>query len=174
MLDIIAVLCLIGALSLLLILSIIDLKTYLLPNVLVAPFAVLAPVFHWSTGFYYLNIQQILLGGIVGFLVLYGIRAAGNKYYGQDSLGLGDVKLLGAAGLWLGLEGGLFAMSVGAFAGLLHGIGYALIKKIKTGQPLSLARLTIPAGPGFAVGIILIGSWMFKGFISELFYDLFG
>lgn len=173
MFDIIPILCLIVAVSLLLLLSVIDLKTYLLPNIYVAPFALLGPVFHWSTDFYYLDLQQILVGGGAGFAILYVIRAAGNKYYGQDSLGLGDVKLLGAAGLWLGLEGVLFAMTLGAFAGLIHGIIYALCLKIKTGSPFNLTRLKIPAGPGFVIGILVIGGWMFKGYVTELFYDTF-
>lgn len=173
MLDIVTILCLIGAVALLGILSVIDLKTYLLPNKFVAPFALLGPLFHWSTDFYYLDIFHILLGGLGGFALLYGIRAAGNKYYGQDSLGLGDVKLLGAAGLWLGLDGVLFAMTLGAFVGLMHGIAYATHTKIKTKEPFTLTRLTIPAGPGFALGIILVGGWMFKSFAIELFYDLF-
>ncbi len=171
MLDILALTCLIGALSLLLILSIIDLKTFLLPNVFVAPFALLGPIFHWSTDFYYLDFQQILIGGIAGFALLYAIRAGGNKYYGQDALGLGDVKLLGAAGLWLGLEGVLFAMTLGAFIGLLHGIVYALYLKLVKNKPFSLTRLKIPAGPGFAVGIVIVGGWLLKGFAITFYYD---
>ncbi len=172
MLEIISLLCLLGSVLLLLLLSIIDLKTFLLPNIYVAPFALLAPIFHLTTDFYYLDLHGILLGGATGFLILYLIRAAGNKYYGQDSLGLGDVKLLGAGGLWLGYEGVLIAMTVGAFAGLIHGIVYALVIKLKTGKPYNIRRLVIPAGPGFALGIILVGGWMFKGHVITALYDL--
>lgn len=172
MLEIIALICLLSGLSLLILLSIIDLRTYLLPNIYVAPFAFLGLVFHLTTEFYYLELTQILIGGAVGFGTLYLIRAGGNKYYGQDSLGLGDVKLLGAAGLWLGYEGVLFAMTLGALAGLIHGLAYALITKIKTKQPFNITRLTIPAGPGFAVGIICVAGWMYKSFVISSLYDL--
>lgn len=173
MLEVISLLCLGGGVFLLTLLSIIDLKTFLLPNIYVAPFALLGLLFHITTDFYYLNFQTVLIGGAVGFATLYLIRAAGNKYYGQDSLGLGDVKLLGAGGLWLGYEGVLFAMTLGAMAGLIHGILYAVITKIKTKQPFNLRRLIIPAGPGFALGIVLVAGWMYKDHVLSVLYDFF-
>lgn len=172
MLEILPILCLLMAVSLLILLSIIDLKTFLLPNIYVAPFAALGVIFHILTDFYYLSPQQMIVGGIAGFLILYLIRAAGNRYYGQDSLGLGDVKLLGASGLWLGLDGVLFAMTIGAMAGLLHGLLYALIVKFKDKKPFSLTRLTIPAGPGFAIGIVTVGAWMYHSFVMGVIYTL--
>lgn len=171
--ETLSLLCLVSAVSLLILLSIIDLRTFLLPNVYVFPFALLGIAFHFCTKFYFLNITEIIVGGIGGYSILWIIRFFGNRYYGQDSLGLGDVKLLGAAGLWLGLNGVLFAMTLGAFAGLLHGLGAALHKKLTTDQPFSVARMTIPAGPGFAAGIILVAGWMYKGHVLGLFYDWF-
>ena len=172
MIEIFSILLLLSGFILLLILSIIDLKTFLLPNVLVAPFAALGFVFHITNSFYYLSLTEVILGGIGGFLILYLIRAGGNKYYGQDSLGLGDVKLLGAGGLWLGPQGVLIAMTLGALAGLIHGLIYAFYLKMKTKGPFSIARLTIPAGPGFAIGIILVAGWMYKSLFISVFYDL--
>jgi prepilin signal peptidase PulO-like enzyme (type II secretory pathway) len=169
--EILALLCLITAIGLLVLLAVIDFKTFLLPNIYVAPFALLGIAFHLLTDFYYLSSQQMLIGGVAGYGLLYVIRAAGNKYYGQDSLGLGDVKLLGASGLWLGIEGVLFAMTLGAMVGLIHGLTFALYKKIKTKQPFSLSRLTIPAGPGFVIGILLVGAWLYQSFIIQLTYD---
>ena len=170
--ETIALLCLIAALALLVLLSVIDFKTFLLPNIYVAPFAVLGVGFHALTGFYYLSLQSVIIGGLAGFAILYAIRAAGNKYYKQDSLGLGDVKLLGAGGLWLGLEGVMLAMTIGAFFGLLHGLIYACYLKLATQKPFSLTRLTIPAGPGFAAGIIVVGGWLYYSFILSQIYDL--
>jgi leader peptidase (prepilin peptidase)/N-methyltransferase len=170
--EIIALLCILTAVGLLILLSVIDFKTFLLPNIYVAPFALLGIAFHSLTDFSYLSAKEILIGGVGGFAVLYLIRTAGNKFYKQDSLGLGDVKLMGAGGLWLGFEGVMLAMTVGAFFGLVHGLVYALALKLKTGNPFQISRLTIPAGPGFAAGILLIGSWMYKGFVMSQYYDL--
>lgn len=173
MLDLLSILCLLAGTGLLITLSIIDFKTYLLPNIYVAPFAVLGVLFHAATSFYYLNPMEIISGGLSGYGILWTIRFFGNRYYGQDSLGLGDVKLLGAAGLWLGFEGVLFAMTAGAFAGLLHGLIYAVYKKVTTRDKFSLTRLMIPAGPGFAVGIVIMAGWMYYGHIMGVFYDWF-
>lgn len=167
-----SLLCIFIAVILLVILAVIDFKTFLLPNIYVFPFGLLAIVFHVSTDFYYLSLSTMLIGGIAGYGLLWTIRFFGNKYYGQDSLGLGDVKLLGASGLWLGFDGVLFAMTLGAIAGLVHGLLYALYKKHTLKKPFSLTRLVIPAGPGFIIGILAIGGWMYEGFIIQSFYDL--
>lgn len=152
--------CLASALLLLVVLSIIDLRVRLLPNIFVFPFAVLAPVFHFTTEFQIIGFQDMIIGGLVGFFFLFILRAAANVYYKQDALGLGDVKLMGAAGLWLGMEGVLFALTIGAFAGLLHGILYALFVAIKNKSAPNFHRLAIPAGPGFAVGILVTALWI--------------
>ncbi len=170
--TLIALLSLIIAIILLLILAVIDFKTFLLPNKYVFPFAILALPFHIFTDFYYLSPQAMIIGGIAGYALLWTIRFFGNKYYDQDSLGLGDVKLLGASGLWLGFDGVLFAMTLGAMVGLLHGLTYALYKKYALQEPFSLSRLVIPAGPGFIIGILTVGAWMYQGFIIQSFYDL--
>lgn len=169
MLDVIAILCLAGAIAILAILCVIDMRVRLLPNEFVATFAALGVVFHLATLFRLLPPSQALIGAIAGFGILYLIRMAANAYYKQDSLGLGDVKLLGAAGLWLGPEGVLFAVTAGSFAGLIHGIVYAGWLSWKHKTPYTLHRLKIPAGPGFAVGIISVGAYMYCDYVRGVF-----
>lgn len=156
--------CLMAATGLLIALSVIDLRVRLLPNVLVLPFALLGVVFHILTGWQFLDYTEMLLGGLAGFGILYAIRAVANHLYKMDALGLGDVKLMGAAGLWLGPEMVMMALSVGAFAGLLHGVAVALWMAHKTKSKPQFARLQIPAGPGFAVGIVVTAVYMFSDF----------
>ncbi len=164
MLEIISLLSLTGGLVLLCFLSVIDLKTGLLPNKLVASFFVLGLSFHFSTAFTYLDINQMLIGGFTGGAILYFIRLVANMFYKGDALGLGDVKLLGAAGVWLGPYYVLVALSLGALAGIAHGLGFVLYRKIKTGISIPLGTLSLPAGPGFAVGIILTAIYAFRDF----------
>jgi leader peptidase (prepilin peptidase)/N-methyltransferase len=149
--------CFVAALGLLLTLSIIDLKTFLLPNPLNLAFAITGVVFHAVNGFELLTPLQMIGGAAAGGGILLVIRYFGNKHYGQDTLGLGDVKLLAAAGLWLGFEGVVTALTLGAAAGLLHGVIYGVYIAIKNKQKPNFSRLVIPAGPGFAVGIVLAG-----------------
>lgn len=171
MLDWIALLCLLGAVVLLAALSVVDMKTKLLPNEMVLGFATLGLVFHLTTLARFVLPVDIALGIIVAFSVLYLIRAVANFFYKTDALGLGDVKLMSAGGLWLGLDALMLALTVGATASLLHGLIYVYrsAKKAKRKMNFSrlktdLSRLQIPAGPGFAVGLVIAGIWKFREF----------
>ena len=167
MLSWIALFCLTGAATLLFVLAVIDLKTRLLPNELVLGFATLGFIFHLTTLAQFISIQNIFLGSVTGFAALYLVRAVANKVYNEDALGLGDVKLIGAAGVWVGPDNVMLAMAVGAMAALVHGFFYAMYVSIKTKQKPDFARLQIPAGPGFAIGIIVAGLIAFKDFRLE-------
>lgn len=151
----------------LIILSIIDLRVWLLPNWLNLTLGLLGIAFHAALQFTILEPVDMLYGAAMGAGTLMTIRFFGNMYYKQDTLGLGDVKLLGAAGLWLGVEGVVLAMTIGAFAGLLHGIGFALIRAIKEKTRPDMHRLMIPAGPGFCVGIFISCLWKFHPLLAQ-------
>src|SRR5687768_10740397 len=141
--------CLLGAAGLLIALSLIDLKTRLLPDKLVLPFAVLGVLFHAAQGISPAVLTDMLAGALLGGGLLYAIRLVANRIYQQDTLGLGDVKLMGAAGLWLGPDGILIALVIGALCGMLHGLAVAFYMANKDKKPLMLSTLEVPAGPGF-------------------------
>lgn len=172
MLDILALICVFSAIGLLVALSVIDLKHWILPDELNFALGVTGILFHFATAYMFFDIKMMLAGGLLGAGLLYVIRYVANRYYGRDTLGLGDVKLLGAAGLWLGVDGVLMAVTFGALAGLVHGIFFALYLKIVKKAPLSF-NLSIPAGPGFAIGILGVGIYMFHVYIAELIHGLF-
>lgn len=157
MLEIIALTCLIGAVVILYCLSVIDLKHGILPNELVLGFLALGFVFHITTLFYFAhgNMIDLVIGCVVGGGMLYLIRQGANYYYDDDALGLGDVKLLGAAGVWLGAEYVLIAMIAGSIAGFLHGGFLALRAKIHSNVNMNIGQISVPAGPGFAIGILV-------------------
>ena len=168
-LEIFAFLCLIGAVILLITLSVIDLRIGLLPNIYNAALAACGIGFHLLTSFSWLSPVQIVLGAVVGGGMLWVIRIAANALYKQDTLGLGDVKLLAAGGLLLGLHGVLLAVTVGAMAGLVHGIGVIGFNKIKAKDIGKLSHFSIPAGPGFAVGIFAAAAYQYWPFIKGVF-----
>ena len=149
--------CLFCAFLFLGILTLIDLKLRLLPNKQVAGFLTTGIVFHTVTNFHFIAPHDMLIGLLAGASLLLLVRYVANKKYKQDTLGLGDVKLIGAAGVWLGLDHIFLAISIGAFAGLVHGLVYAYYLHKKTGKAVSLSTFSIPAGPGFIVGIIVTG-----------------
>ncbi|MCC6597593.1 MAG: prepilin peptidase [Alphaproteobacteria bacterium] len=162
MLNIVSVLCLPAALIVLGALCLIDLKVRLLPNRLVLCLAILGLGFHAASQLYYTNYSDMFWGALTGGGLLYLIRFAGNYFYKQDTLGLGDVKLMAAGGLWLGADGILSALIIGAIAGLLHGgivIGHSRLTKKDFGP---LSTFSIPAGPGFIAGLLIVALVKFK------------
>lgn len=162
-LDVLSWVCLAGAAIVLVALAVIDLKTFLLPNKLVAAFALLGLFFHVTTGFTHIPPLGMVYGACVGGGLLYAIRFVGNRIYNADTLGLGDVKLMAAAGLWLGAEHVLIAITLGGVAGLLHGVGLAAHARVIKKEAISLNRLVIPAGPGFIVGAAIVAAFKLSG-----------
>ncbi|MGH1456671.1 MAG: prepilin peptidase [Alphaproteobacteria bacterium] len=154
--------CLFGAVYLLWKLAVIDFKTFLLPNKYVGAFFILGIIFHgFATDFYFVRPLDALAGCLAGGGLLLLVRYFANKHYKRDTLGLGDVKLMGAAGIWLGLSDIFLAISLGAFSGLLHGVIYKIYLQRKSGKNVSLKGMVIPAGPGFIMGIIVVGAFKF-------------
>ncbi len=155
MLDILSILCLPAALTLIAVLIVIDLQVRLLPNILVLGLAMAGFAFHVSTLFYYGGVQDLALGGFIGAGTLYLIRLVGNFFYKTETLGLGDIKLMAAGGLWLGPYYILIALIAGAVAGLVHGgvlIGQNWLSTKKMGP---ISTFSLPAGPGFAFGLLI-------------------
>lgn len=120
--DIAALAAILGALVAFGWMSVIDLKIRILPNELNLAVAVCGLVFHFATGWQFVSPLNAFCGMLAGAGVLLAIRAVANRIYGMDTLGLGDVKLLAAVGVWLGVESTMLALSAGAFAGLIHGL----------------------------------------------------
>ena len=150
-----------GALGTLIALTIIDLKVRLLPNTYVFAFALFGIGFHAATRFYFLSGIEMIGGMIMGGGLLYTVRFVANQIYNQDSLGLGDVKLMMVGGLWLGPSDILSSIIIGACAGIMHGLSMAWIKKMKTGEPVNLSRFYLPAGPGFIIGLLVVAIYKF-------------
>jgi leader peptidase (prepilin peptidase) / N-methyltransferase len=153
--EILAISCILTAVIALLWMGWIDLKLWILPNELVILLALSALPFHFALDWIYGGFLIFIFGAIIGGGSLWGIRAAANRIYGFETMGLGDVKLMAAVGLWLGPQSVLMALSVGAFCGVLH----AVILALKLKKPLN--RMMLPAGPGFIAGAIIVGIYKF-------------
>jgi len=124
-----------------------DLKEYVLPDILNLSLALFFLSFHISTDWTLITAQDSLMGASVITILLLTIRAIANRIYKTDALGLGDVKLMAAAGFGLGLTHVLTALIIGALIGAGQGVYMSWRQK----QPL--ARTQVPAGVGFAIGI---------------------
>jgi leader peptidase (prepilin peptidase)/N-methyltransferase len=128
-------------LSLLLVLSAIDLAEMLLPDVLVFPLLPLGLAYQTWYGD---GAVSACLGAAAAFSVMWAIGASYRLARKADGLGGGDVKLAGALGAWLGIANIPFFL-LGAFAsGLIVMSAFLLAGKSETKQPL-------PFGPFLAL-----------------------
>ena len=104
--------------SLALIITMIDLKHYLIPNSLVLMLLGGGIIYHFAVP--PLSVVDRLIGLAVGLavpLLLYFISHGG--------MGGGDIKLMGAMGFWLGFPGVLMALFIAALMGSVVEIGRA-------------------------------------------------
>lgn len=164
--DILSYVLLSGALSLLIILTVIDLKVRLLPDIYVGSFALLGLGFHGLHGFTILPFTGLIFGALIGGGLLLFIRRLAGFFYAEDPLGLGDVKLMAAAGLWLGPQHVLAALVIGSGLGVVHGLGLMGYEWAKTKQRPNARAFSLPAGPAFIGGIIITALHLLRDTIT--------
>jgi leader peptidase (prepilin peptidase) / N-methyltransferase len=130
------------------VLSAIDLRTYRLPDLLTLPLValgVLATPLLLGAALWWQAISAAL-----GFALMAGVGFAYRRLRGHAGLGLGDAKLLAAAGAWLGAEA-LPSVLIWACGSAILAL---LLQAWRTGA-LS-ARARIPFGPFLAFGTWLV------------------
>jgi leader peptidase (prepilin peptidase)/N-methyltransferase len=146
-------------------LAIIDLETHKLPNAIVLPSYLVAGVLFVAASIVGGQYDALLRAGIgmVALVVIYFVLA----FFSRGGMGMGDVKLAGVLGLYLGWSGygALFIGSLAAF--LLGGVfGVALILIRKAGR-----KSGIPFGPWMLAGAwigIFAGNQIWGGYLSLL------
>ena len=119
--------------------SVIDLRSRRLPDYLTLPLVGLGLFRAWSIEPN--SILPHLLAALLGFLTFYLIATFYRRVRGFDGLGLGDAKLLAAAGAWLGP---LYLAPV-VFVGAMLALAAALSLRL-LGRQVSL-QSTLPFGP---------------------------
>ena len=137
-----AITCALG--WILLVLSAVDAMVFRLPDTLTLPLLVAGlAVAWWLPGG---EVLDHAIGGAIGLALLFGVSFAYRRIRGREGLGLGDVKLAGAAGTWLGWQALPSVILLASCAGLVWvGIavarrgGSALGERIPFGVALSLA-----------------------------------
>ena len=131
--------------------SAVDLRTLRLPDILTAGVAAASFALAASGGGW--TMAAGLLAAGASFLVLQGVRSIGQRRGAEPGLGFGDVKLLAALALWLGIATP-WAVLLAATAGLtaMH------IYKPADGR--------LPFGPFIAGGALVVGMLRDAGFLG--------
>jgi leader peptidase (prepilin peptidase)/N-methyltransferase len=147
--------------ALLIALFAIDLEHQLLPDALTLTGMALgvASSLVWPPG-----LQASLIGVVVGAGVLLAIRWLWRLMAGVDAMGLGDVKMLGMIGAFLGWQLVWVVLLLASLAGALVGIALAL-----AGRGTMKTRL--PFGTFLAGGAIVASLWGSR--ILEWYFGMF-
>jgi len=91
-------------------------------------------------------------GAALGIVVLWAIGVLGKLVFRREAMGLGDVKLLGAIGAFLGWKGVLFSIFASSVLGSLVGL-YLVLSGRREWQS------RIPYGPYLALGAVIWILW---------------
>lgn len=148
--------------ALLLLISILDARTQIIPDALVLLGAGLALALRLG-GFAAGGLWAPLLGAVAGAGPLYVIHKISLKR-GADALGLGDVKLMGMAGLYLGWPLIAVALLIGVVAGGVTAGALLLLKRKRLSDAL-------PFGPMLCAGIwcaYVFGGILLRSYIGWL------
>ena len=93
------------------------------------------------------------LGAAIGVGILWFIAVLGRLIFRKDAMGMGDVKLMGAIGAYLGWPSVLFTLMVSSFLGAAVGVTLVLMGKKDM-------QSRIPYGPYIALAALI---WMLWG-----------
>ena len=96
-----------------------------------------------------LSWQMALAGAALNGGIFWGLRWLVTRLKGREAMGLGDVKLVAAGGLWVGPLALPYIMAAG---GILTLVG-ALVTGLITRKPVWQGEM--PLGPGLAVGLLV-------------------
>jgi leader peptidase (prepilin peptidase)/N-methyltransferase len=147
----------------LVVLSLIDLATLLLPDVITLP--AIAVLFVAGFGVHEASWLARLIGGAAGYLF---VRLIADFYYyvlKREGLGLGDGKLLALIGVALGWQSLPLVVFAGSIAGSLISIPVLLVTRRRASgvadqTSQSLRDAQVPFGPFLALGALI---YLFTG-----------
>ena len=154
-----AVSCALG--WMLLVLAAVDMFAFRLPDILTLPLIAVGLAVSWWLP------EHDLIGhtvaALLGIAIFYGIAVAYRRARGQDGLGMGDVKLAGAAGAWLGWQDLPFVVLLACAFGFLW-VGVAMMRRGRTALG---ERIPFGVALCFAIWITwLYGAPDFSGLFS--------
>jgi leader peptidase (prepilin peptidase)/N-methyltransferase len=100
--------------------------------------------------------RSALLGAVLGYLLLWGVKLAAEKALGKPALGVGDIHMMALVGAFTGPTGVLLTLLLGSVLGLMIGVPVMWLRgrlaHLETYLPLGLylamgGAITIIWGP---------------------------
>jgi leader peptidase (prepilin peptidase) / N-methyltransferase len=145
----------------------IDIRTYTIPDKVILPFLVFAVLLAPFNPFLGAEWYWRLAGGAIGFIAggaaLFITGWVGGKFFGQEAMGGGDIKLAAAFGFLLGWQIILEGLVLGFILGAFVAIGLILAGRLKR-------KSHLPFGPFICAGCLLVVFFEKLRFISWMFF----
>ncbi|MFN9747106.1 MAG: prepilin peptidase [Betaproteobacteria bacterium] len=138
-----------GLAAVLLVLSLIDWDTTVLPDALTLPLlwvGLVAAALGWLPG---LTLAQSLAGAAAGYLSLWAVYWLFKLTTGKEGMGFGDFKLLAALGAWLGATAILPIVLMASVLGAVVGLAMKATGALRQGR-------FVPFGPFLAGGGVVV------------------
>lgn len=127
----------------------IDYKLKIIPNRLNLTIFEVGLIYTFIEGIININVAiDLLLGMVVGAGIFLFITLVGGLIAGKEAMGFGDVKLMGALGLFFGWRVIIVVSLIAFLLGAIIGVALILMKK-KTGDQY------IPFGPFIVISVII-------------------
>ena len=129
----------------------IDLKHFIIPNELTFPLMAIGFLKSFDPNlnqYLFPNYINSLIGGAVGYLIIWFIIFAYKRLRNKEGMGLGDAKLLSAMGFWFGWISIPFILFFSSFVAL----GFAIPSLVNKSKTMSSQ---IPFGPYLVLGCVL-------------------
>ena len=142
---------------LLIVITWIDIDTYLIPDQLSLSLLWLGLLF--SLFDFSIHPAQAIQGALIGYLSLWLVFHLFKLITGKEGMGYGDFKLLAAGGAWLGPELLIAVLLIASISGLVIALIQAMVRK---------GSNKIPFGPYLSIGIFV--SYLFGTEIINLLF----
>ena len=142
--------------TLLLGIAMTDARAYIIPDEFTLGGLALGIAFALAGGLPML--LDAVIGALTGFVLLWAVGAAGTKLFKEDAMGGGDIKMMAMVGAFLGWQGVLLTIFLGAVLGTVIFL------------PLTLAgrRALVPFGIFLALGAL--ATWL----VGPAIYEWYG
>ncbi len=154
--------------TVLLMLSVIDWQTTLLPDDLTLTLmwsGLIASSLNWIS----LPLTQSLWGAVIGYASLWLVATTFERITSKEGMGAGDFKLLAALGAWLGPLALLPVVVVASLTGSVVGLYLQLTRRIQAGSYIPFGPFLASAGIAVAtIGIETITDWLGRHFLHRL------
>ena len=130
--------------STLIIITVSDIETFIIPDSILLIGGVLILIVQIIA--YKTFAFDKLVNGAICFGLMFGLKLIGNFLFKKESMGDGDIKLMGLIGLVLGAKQTIFSLFAAAYLGLPYAL-YVIISKKNNRE--------LPFGPFLSLGAII-------------------